>query len=395
MFPTRTFSARMPESDEELLKMFLKVEINIPFLDAIKQIPKYAKFLKELCVHKRKKMKKGVESRGVQQALPKKCRDPRIFSVPCTIDDCTFVDAMSDLGALIKVMPTSIYKALKFGDLEAFGMTIQLENRSVVQPFGILEDVLVQVNELIFQTDFYVLDMEDKTSENGSTLILGRPFLMTARTKTDVHAETLSMEFGDHLVQFNLFEAMKHPTEDHSLFGIDLIDKLVEEHFQLNIDNGDTLDFAEDINIFDCLGSKVRDLSNFEDGITNLADLGPKEELLDLLDQVCKLEDSEYSNNVGVQVVGIKKQLSAQVATMFVAEYMPTTGSQEGKKAEVDSIKNTSIEPNLIIHAKDESTSDNEDWNLVPSKSGSNTKHNAESDSNPTRIGYTSANMSQ
>ncbi|RDY14560.1 hypothetical protein CR513_00376, partial [Mucuna pruriens] len=53
----RTLLARKPESDEELLKMFRKVEINIPLLDAIKQIPKYAKFLKELCVHKRKKMK--------------------------------------------------------------------------------------------------------------------------------------------------------------------------------------------------------------------------------------------------------------------------------------------------------------------------------------------------
>ncbi|RDX95386.1 hypothetical protein CR513_22086, partial [Mucuna pruriens] len=164
-FPTRTISTRKPESDEELLKMFRKVEINIPLLDAIKKIPKYAKFLKELCVHKRRKMKVSMEVRG----------------------------------ALINVMPTSIYKSLNFGDLEPTGMTIQLANRSVVQPLGILKDVLVQVNELIFPADFYVLDMEDETSGKGSTLILGRPFLMTARTKIDVHARTLSMEFGDTL----------------------------------------------------------------------------------------------------------------------------------------------------------------------------------------------------
>ncbi|RDX97144.1 hypothetical protein CR513_20111, partial [Mucuna pruriens] len=53
----QTLLARKPESDEELLKMFRKVEINFLLLDAIKQIPKYAKFLKELCVHKRRKMK--------------------------------------------------------------------------------------------------------------------------------------------------------------------------------------------------------------------------------------------------------------------------------------------------------------------------------------------------
>ncbi|RDY05966.1 hypothetical protein CR513_10130, partial [Mucuna pruriens] len=63
-FPTRTLSTRKLESDEELLKMFWKVEINIPLLNAIKQIPKYAKFLKELCVHKRKKMK-GVDVGGI------------------------------------------------------------------------------------------------------------------------------------------------------------------------------------------------------------------------------------------------------------------------------------------------------------------------------------------
>ncbi|RDX61444.1 hypothetical protein CR513_60324, partial [Mucuna pruriens] len=206
-FRSRTLSARKPESDEELLKMFQKVEINIPLLDSIKQIPKYAKFLKELCMYKRKKMKGGVELGGIvsaltrnddliastRQALPKKYRDPRIFSVPCTIGDCTFADAMLDLGASINVIPTSIFKSLNCGDLELTRMTIQLANRSVIQPLCVLEDVLVQVDELIFPTDFYVLDMEDETPGKGSTLILGRPFLMTAKTKIDVHAGTLSM----------------------------------------------------------------------------------------------------------------------------------------------------------------------------------------------------------
>ncbi|RDX89903.1 hypothetical protein CR513_28298, partial [Mucuna pruriens] len=186
------------------------------------------------------------------QALPKKCRDPGIFSVPCTIGECTFTDAMLDLGASINVMPASIYRSLNFGDLEPTGMTIQLANRSIVQPLGVLKDVLVQVNELIFPTDFYVLDMEDETFGKESTLILGRPFLMTARTKIDVHAGTLSMEFGDTLVQFNIFEAMKHPTEDHSLFGIDLIDELVEEYLQLNSNSEDIENFARSTDLISC-----------------------------------------------------------------------------------------------------------------------------------------------
>ncbi|RDX76769.1 hypothetical protein CR513_43198, partial [Mucuna pruriens] len=104
------------------------------------RIPKYAKFLKKLCVHKRKKMKGSVEVGDIVSALTKneeKCRDPGIFSVPCTIGKCTFANAMLDLGASINVMPTSIYKALNFGDLEPIGVTIQLANRSVVQPLDI------------------------------------------------------------------------------------------------------------------------------------------------------------------------------------------------------------------------------------------------------------------
>ncbi|RDY03440.1 Retrovirus-related Pol polyprotein, partial [Mucuna pruriens] len=150
--------------------------------------------------------------------------------------------------------------------------------------------------------------MLDETLGKGSTLILEQLFLMTTRTKIDVHVGTLSMEFGDTLVQFNIFEVVKHPTEDHSLFGIDLIDELVEEHFQLDPDNDDISNFARDIDIFDCLGSiidevdcdelwEVHNLSDFEDDIINLADLSQETELLDLLDQVYKSKDSECSNN--------------------------------------------------------------------------------------------------
>ncbi|RDY11679.1 hypothetical protein CR513_03612, partial [Mucuna pruriens] len=230
-FPSRTISARKPESDEELLKMFRKVEINIPLLDAIKQVPKYAKFLKEFCVHKRRKIKGSKEIGGVVSALtrneaittgaptlPKKCRDW----------ECTIADAMLDLGASINVMPASIYKSLNFCNLEHIGMTIQLANRSIVQPLGVLEDVLIQVNKLIFPTDFYVLDMEDETSGKESTLILGRPFLMTARTKIDVHAGMLSMEFDDTLI--------------------------VEEYLQLNSSNADIEKFAKNADESSCLG---------------------------------------------------------------------------------------------------------------------------------------------
>ncbi|RDX87939.1 hypothetical protein CR513_30526, partial [Mucuna pruriens] len=233
-FPNRIVSTKRSEIDEDLLKLFRKVEINIPLLDAIKQVPKYTKFLKELYVNKRKK-KGAFEIGGVVLALVKhentSCQDLGIFTVPCTIGNCMFTNAILDLGASINVMRASIYRSLNLRDLELKGMVIQLANRSVVQPLEVLKDVLVQVNELIFPVDFYVLDMEDGPSGEGSALILGRPFLMTTKKKINIHVETLSKEFGDTIVKFNIFEALKHPIEDHSIFSIDTIDGLVEDYF--------------------------------------------------------------------------------------------------------------------------------------------------------------------
>ncbi|RDX91146.1 Retrovirus-related Pol polyprotein from transposon 17.6, partial [Mucuna pruriens] len=99
-------------------------------------------------------------------------------------------------------------------------VTPSIENKSVVQPLGILEDVLVQVNELIFPSYFYVLDMENETSRKGSTLILGQPFLMTTEQRLMCMLERSQWNL------FNIFKAIKHPTEDHSFFGINLIDEL-------------------------------------------------------------------------------------------------------------------------------------------------------------------------
>ncbi|RDX94637.1 hypothetical protein CR513_22956, partial [Mucuna pruriens] len=111
--------------------------------------------LQELCTNKRKKLKGDVEvgrnvlalikneqvSALIQPIMPKKCGDPNTFSVPCTIGKCNF-DVIVDLGASINVKPSSIYKSLRLSVLEPIGIVIQLENRSIAHPLGILEAVL-------------------------------------------------------------------------------------------------------------------------------------------------------------------------------------------------------------------------------------------------------------
>ena len=68
---------------------------------------------------------------------------------------------MLDLGTSINVLPYSIYVSLKLGPLNKTGVVIQLVDRFISYIKGVVEDVLVQVNDLVFPADFYVLDMEN------------------------------------------------------------------------------------------------------------------------------------------------------------------------------------------------------------------------------------------
>ncbi|KAH9703688.1 hypothetical protein KPL70_011180 [Citrus sinensis] len=234
-FPSRFTKSKKEEQEKDILETFRKVEVNIPLLDAIKQIPRYAKVLKELCTSKRKlrgdeKVHMGENVSAVlQKKLPPKCKDPGMFTIPCKIGSVRVEKAMLDLGASINVMPRSIYSSLNVGPLKETGVIIQLADRSNAYPDGVLEDVLVQVNELVFPADFYVLDMEDDNSSNSVPILLGKPFLKTARTKMDVHKGTLTMEFDGEVIEFNMNDAMKYPSEEHSVFSVDVINTIVQE----------------------------------------------------------------------------------------------------------------------------------------------------------------------
>ncbi|CAN6552290.1 unnamed protein product [Malus baccata var. baccata] len=119
------------EAERDILETFTKVQVNIPLLDAIKQVPRYAKFLKELCTTRKRMSTKEV----------------------------------------------------------------------------------VKVNHLIFPTDFYVLEMDESDHTPSLPILLGRPFMKTAQTKIDVFNGTLSMEFDGEVVNFNLSDSIKYPSE--------------------------------------------------------------------------------------------------------------------------------------------------------------------------------------
>ncbi|CAN6707339.1 unnamed protein product [Malus baccata var. baccata] len=144
--------SKKEESEKDILDTFRKVQVNIPLLDAIKQVPRYAKFLKELCTTRKRISNKEVVkvsenvSAVLQRKLPPKCKDPGSFTIPCIIGNTRFEQCMLDLGASINVMPYSIYASMNLGELKQDGVIIQLADRSNAYPKGVLEDVLVQVH---------------------------------------------------------------------------------------------------------------------------------------------------------------------------------------------------------------------------------------------------------
>ncbi|RDX93529.1 hypothetical protein CR513_24209, partial [Mucuna pruriens] len=133
---------------------------------------------------------------------------------------------------------------------------------------------------------------------------------------------------------------MKHPNEDHSLFGLDVIEELVEEYFQLNSCSEDIEDFVGSTDLINCIGpiteeadyKEVQDLPNFEDNHNDIADMEFEVELAKLLNQVCNLENLECTNNAEVEVAETKKPFSAQLATIFTIEIKSAIGCQDEKK---------------------------------------------------------------
>jgi hypothetical protein len=248
-FSMSSSRSKKEDKEKEILEVFKKVELNIPFIDAIKQIPKYVKFLKELCTTKRAYKLKGYEmvSMGevvsvvVKKNMPLNQKDLGAFTIPCVIGNASFKRALCDLGVSISVMPKHVYDSLSLEPLNKTSIVIQLTDRSFVYPLGVIEDVLVKIDSLVIPCDFYILDMEYDScdSSNNTPILFRRPFLKTANTKIDCGKDTLSMEVRDKKIEFNFHDAMKYPYNNvYSITCYDQDDKCVQQVFDFDCEDG-------------------------------------------------------------------------------------------------------------------------------------------------------------
>ena len=237
-FPQRLKQSELDSQYAKFLTMFKKLEINIHFSKALAQMPHYAKFMKDIINKKGKLVKGGVVSLSancnaiIQKNLPQKIQDPRSFTIPCTIGNYEFGKALCDYSASINLMSLSVVKILSLGELTPTTMSLQMADRLMAQPEGIMEDVLVKVGKFIFLVDFVMIDIEE---DKQIPLFLGIPFLAIGATLIDVKKGEITLRVGTEEVHFNLSKSLKqHDVEQAKCMRIDSVTPgCKEKHYDL------------------------------------------------------------------------------------------------------------------------------------------------------------------
>ena len=176
-------------------------------------MPLYAKFLKDILTKKRKIAEEGIVnltatcSAVIKRGSPEKMKDPGSFTIPCTIGEFEFQKALCDLGASINLMPYFITNKLSLGEITPTTVTLQMADRTLEKPEGIIEDVLVKVGKFIFPANFIILDMEEYSQV---PLLLGRPFLATGAALIDMQEGILTLRVGEETTDFNLIRSLRN-----------------------------------------------------------------------------------------------------------------------------------------------------------------------------------------
>ena len=187
----------------KFLDIFKKLHINIPFLEALENMPSYVKFMKKILASKKKLEEYGTIalteecSAILQKKLPPKLQDPGSFAIPFSTGNRVSGKALCDFGASINLMPLSMFKRLKQGEPKSTTISLQL----------------AKVGKFVLPADFVILDMEE---DNSVPIILGRPFLATGKAQINMQEGELKLRVQGEDITFHVFQPMKHPDDDQN-----------------------------------------------------------------------------------------------------------------------------------------------------------------------------------
>ncbi|CAL1371076.1 unnamed protein product [Linum trigynum] len=201
------YKERLDNECGGFMEMLHNLHLNVLFLEAMAQIPRYAKYLKEFLI--KKPILEGLANATLGEEcsaflldrFPKKRSDPGSFTIPLDISDHHLDNALADLGASVNVMPYKLFKKLEVGELKTSKLSIILADRSDISSRGIVEDMMVRVGKFFYPTDFVILDISE---DSDMPLILGRLFLATAKALIDVYEGTLILRDGKERIKLKI-----------------------------------------------------------------------------------------------------------------------------------------------------------------------------------------------
>ncbi|GKC79987.1 reverse transcriptase domain-containing protein [Tanacetum coccineum] len=231
-YPSRLNKTKLLDKNDVQIFKFLKIlkqlHFDVSLMDALTLIPKFTKVLLNLLKDKEKLEElantpiNAEYSAIILNKVPKKLEDPGKFLIPCILHDLKVYSSLADSGASINLMPLSIFEKLGIGPLKSTRMTLELANRFVTYPKGITEDVIIKVEKLNFLSDFVIVDFE---ADPRVPIILGRPFLRTAKALMDLYEEKLTLRVENEEVVFYTDKSSRNnPSDIQSVHCINIID---------------------------------------------------------------------------------------------------------------------------------------------------------------------------
>nr|GEY92608.1 DNA-directed DNA polymerase [Tanacetum cinerariifolium] len=201
----------------------------------------------------------------LSSSFPPKFKDHEAPLISVVVGNIAIKKALLDLGASINILPASLVDKYDLGTLRKTDTIISLANGSTKMPRGILEDVIVKVDEFYYPVDFFVIDTESPYKDVQPTIILGRPFLATIDARTNCQTGAMDITFGNKKLRLNVFNYVNSPTMN-GFYQVDVIDEEVQKHAPCMIkddpldlyligENEEILDVAEVQEIQECLPS--------------------------------------------------------------------------------------------------------------------------------------------
>ena len=283
-FPQRLVKKKEDAKFEKFYDQLKQLSLNFPFLEAVKEMPGFAKYLKDMLTKKKTVQHETVSlthtvSSIISTTLVQKKGDPGAFTIPCSIGHHDFARALCDNGASINLMPLAIYKQSGLGMPRPTTMRLQMADRSIKRPVGVVDDVIVRVGDFMLPADFVILDC---AVDRDIPIILGRPFLATGRALMDSEKNEIKFRVNNEEVTFQASKGMKLPSAYESISVIDSFD-VVDEAVEFKMEEESLGEALAGI----LMNFDAEDMEGYEETVNSLVGLGsytyhPKKLSLDL-----------------------------------------------------------------------------------------------------------------